>query len=302
MKTAILKWRAGILSALVLLTVVLTLALHFDRAGWFLDLLRMTDKIQRIPPAFGAFHLGWLISCVALGVFCALLGARSSGRHTDSVLFSFGIAFFLLETYKQLYSFYVIQDHVYDFGFFPFQFCSLPLYLCLLLPFLPSGPIKRALLSFLVLFETMGGCLVMGYPAFYDRVSLCIHTMLWHTLMIALGCFLLFSLDFGKSWRREVLPAVPIFLGSLALATVLNIVLHPMAQGSPNPLNLYYISPYGITHFVVVGDVRRWLGWFPALMTYAILFVFVGATLVFGIRFLIRQLALAIRQQKTEEK
>jgi hypothetical protein len=262
----------------------------------------MTDRVVDVPRAFGAFHLGWLTVCIALGVLGALLGTRAAGRHTDSVLFCFGLVFFLLEVYKQLYSFYVIQDRVYDFGFFPFQFCSLPIYLCLALPFLPSGRLKRAHLSFLVLFETMGGCLVMGYPAFYDRLSLCIHTMLWHTLMIALGCFLITSLGFGKSWRCEVLPAVPILLSSITLATLFNIALHPVAQGSPNPLNLYYISPYGVTHFIVVGDVRRWLGWFPALITYALLFIFVGATLVFGAAYLIQSVRVLAEKRKKQEK
>lgn len=296
------KVRLWILLALLAITAALLVCLRAGCADWLLSLLRLTDLVWEKPPAFGAFHLAWFLVCVVLAVLCAVIGSRSGAKHTDSVLFGFGVAFLILEVYKQLYSFYVIQDRVYDFGFFPFQFCSLPLYLCLLLPFLPSGRTRHALLSFLVLFETMGGCLVMTYPAFYDRLALCIHTMLWHTLMICLGCFLLFSCGFGKSWRREVLPAIPVFLVSLTLATVLNVALHPIAQNSPNPLNLYYISPYGNTHFIVVGDVRRLLGWAPALLTYAILFIFVGATLVFGVTFLARYAASLSSSRKKQEK
>jgi len=295
------KTRLAVLLCLLFVAAALVFALRQGRADWFLALLRLTDRVCEIPPAFGSFHLCWLVACVILAVLSATLGLRSSAKHTDSVLFAFGVGFFILEVYKQLYSFYVIQDRVYDFGFFPFQFCSLPLYLCLLLPFLRAGRCKEALLRFLVLFETMGGCLVMTYPAFYDRLSLCIHTMLWHTLMISLGCFLLFSRGYGKSWRREVLPAVPVFLISLILATLLNVLLHPMAQSSPNPLNLYYVSPYGITHFIVVGDVRRLFGWFPAILTYALLFIFVGATLVFLVGYLTRLLLSMHSARKKSE-
>ena len=134
----------------------------------------------------------------------------------------------------------------------------------------------------------MGGCLVMAYPRFYDRLSLSVHTMLWHTVMIAVGVLILFSRGYGRSWKREVLPSSIVFLISMIVATILNITLTPLAVDSPNPLNLFYMSPYEDTYFLVIRDVQAAFGWLPSLVTYVLLFIFVGATLVFGVAWLIR--------------
>jgi len=292
----------GILVGLFLSTGLSALALHAGKADWLFRVLRFTDVVWETPRAFEGFHFTCLGICVALAVVGGWIGSRIDKRNSDTIVFCFGVLFWILEAYKQFYSFYVLQDRVYDFGFFPLQFCSLPLYLCLLLPLLPTSRIKTALYHFLVLFETMGGCIVMGYPAFYDRLSLCIHTMLWHTLMILLGMILLVSHEYGKSWRHEVLPATPIFLLSLVLATLCNVLIYPFTANSPRPLNLYYLSPYGETTFMVVGDVRAACGWFPALLTYALLFVIVGAGLIFAAGYLIRILRLSVSRSRENEK
>lgn len=45
----------------------------------------------------------------------------------------------------------------YDWWFFPFQLCSLPMYLCLLLPFLKHKSMKTAVCTFLQDFNLLGG-------------------------------------------------------------------------------------------------------------------------------------------------
>ena len=277
---------------------VLLIALLGGGAKWLLDGLRATDVILQKPRAFGGFHLAWLLLCILLSAGLGVFGARNGRDMTDRVVFGAGLLLLVFELYKQAYSFFVLHQGTYDFGIFPFQFCSLPLYLYLLLPFLREGRVKDILYRFLALYGTMGGCLVMGYPASTDRLSLCVHTMLWHTVMIATGMLILFSRGYGKSWRREVLGTAPVFLGFLGLATLLNIVLTPFAVNSPNPLNLFYMSPYEETYFMVVGDVQRAFGWLPSLLTYALLFVFVGATLVFWAAFLIRQFVSCVAKRK----
>ena len=136
----------------------------------------------------------------------------------------------------------------------------------------------------------MGGCLVMVYPAFYDRLALCIHTMVWHTVMIAIGVMILFARGYGKSWRREMPSATVVFLETVLLATLLNVLLRPVALTSPNPLNLLYMSPYEKTYFILIRDVQRLAGWLASMVTYVLLFVFVGATLVFFVASVIQRL------------
>ncbi len=256
---------------------------------WALLLLRATDLVIAKPRAFGAFHFAALALCVIVCIGFGVWGAKCGRRNTDALVFGAGLLLLFMELYKQYYSYFVLNDHVYDFGFLPFQFCSLPLYLYLTVPFLREGRLKELFYRFLALYGTMGACLVMVYPAFYDRLSLCIHTMLWHTVMLAVGVFLLFARGYGASWRREVLlPAIP-FAAFFGISIALNVLLTPYTLHSPNPLNLYYMSPYvQPTRYFVIQDVQMHLGWAASIVCYLLLFVFVGATLVFFVTKLLR--------------
>ncbi len=289
----------GILTACVFLFLLFGISL-FSGSGFACAVLRATDLVWQAPPAFGAFHFAFLAACIVISTAFGIWGARSDARRADTVMLCAGVLLLAMEVYKQYYSYFVIQDRVFDFGFFPFQFCTLPLFLYLAVPFLREGRIKDALCKFSALFGTMGACLVMFYPAFYDRVSLCVHTMLWHTVMIAVGVFLIFSRGYGKSWRREVLPATVPFLIFVATAMVLNVALTPLAVQSPSPLNLFYISPYEPTRYFVIRDIRRSLGWEASVAAYVLLFIFLGAGLVFSVAYLLR--AIAARLEKTKKR
>ena len=256
--------------------------LFCGRAAWLYELLLASNILCDKPAPFGIFHLSWLSLCILLSAMLGVWGNRHGRKITDVTVLCAGGSLLLLEAYKQLYSFFILSGWQYDFSIFPFQFCSLPLYLYCIAPFLPDGKIKETLYQFLGLFGTMGGCLVMAYPRFYDRVSLSVHTMLWHTVMISIGVLILFSRGYGRSWKREVLPASIVFLISVTVATVLNVILTPLAIYSPNPLNLFYMSPYKSTYFLLIRDVQTQLGWLPSLLCYILLFIFVGATLIFG--------------------
>ena len=66
-------------------------------------------------------------------------------RAVDRILFCCGLFLSASELYKQLFLYYMINQGRYDWWYFPFQLCSLPMYFCLLLPFLPACRVKAAL-------------------------------------------------------------------------------------------------------------------------------------------------------------
>ena len=255
--------------------------------GFLSDLLHLTHFEWDRPRIFGAFHLSMLAFCLLLAALIPIFLRRVSGERLDRVIFGAGILLFVLELYKQLYHWCVIGNGSYNFGILPFQFCSWALYVYLLLPLLPSGRIKEAFYDFCALYLTMGGCIVMGYPMLYREIPLCLHTMLWHSVMIAVGVLILSRRGYGRRYLREMLPSTLIFLGTLGLATVLNLILTPLTEGSAQPLNLFYMSPYEGNNYILISDVWERFGWLTALICYALLFVFVGATLMWVLGWMI---------------
>lgn len=278
------KLRAGVVLLLVWSAVASFLLLRAGAAEGLLRLLKRTCRIPDPPlTAFGGFHLVCIAGCVALTLLAAGIAWRGVKERTlDRVVFCTGIGFFLLEWYKQLFHFFVLGNGTYDFSVFPFQFCSLPLYICLTAPMLGRRA-KRACYRFLALFGTVGGYLVMGYPSLPGTLSMCIHSMLWHTFMIALGVYLLIGLPCNGSWRRDWLPAAGMFLFFFAVATTLNLLLGPIARDAGSVLNLFYMSPFYTNGYLIVSDVRRLWGWGASVAAYLLLFLFAGSLPLYGI-------------------
>ncbi len=274
---------AGLLLGLLLLTVgSLHILLHDGGESLLRRSLQATHlPLTFKPKPFGAFHIISFAACLGLALLGILAAWRIPAdcreRTVDGMVFAAGLCFALLELYKQLYYFFILGNGSYDYTVFPFQFCSLPLYICLFSPLLPQGRAKQAFYAFLSLFGIVGGYLVIGYPRFYADVALSVHTMVWHTVMIALGCFLLTATACGKCFGRDYLPAAGIFLCSFGIATALNIWLYPMAEQAVGTLNLFYMSPYHSTYFMVISDVQQAYGWGASVVTYLLLFLIVGA-------------------------
>lgn len=269
--------RAWIVASFAAILLVLVLLLRQGATPWLVRFLRWMDtRPAKTPRAFGLFHFLWVGIAVLLSVFWGILAWRlpRKGREEkiDRRVFLCGVCFFWLEVFKQLLWCVAIFPTGYPFQIFPFQFCSLPLYLCLLAPMMPWRAFRTACYRFLALYGTIGGCLVVGYPAFPELPVLCFHTMIWHSLMIALGVYLLIATRTGKHFLGEWLPATALFLGSFAAATVLNVVLRDLPGEGSGVLNLFYMSPYQSTYFWGISDLWTQFGWGAATAGYLILF------------------------------
>lgn len=282
--------RLCVIAGLLLTAIGSLTAVLLRPDGLVAALIRSTHVIWPRPAIFGTFHLIMLGLCVGLMIVAALLYHKFPANRLDSLLFSAGVVLFLMELYKQLYYLIVLTGGTYNFGILPLQFCSYSLYLYLLIPLLPPGRFKEALLDFVALYQTMGGCIVMGYPTLYAEVTLSFHTMLWHTIMIGVGVLVLLVRGYKKPYLKELLPATIVFVATVGVAVVLNFALTPLAVDSLQPLNLFYISPYIQSHYIIIGDVQRAFGWAASVVVYVVMFVLIGANVVWligrGIKFL----------------
>lgn len=185
-------------------------------------------------------------------------------QDSDRILFSCGVFLSAAELYKQFFLFYVIYHQSYDWWFFPFQLCSLPMYFCLLLPFLPSGRIKTTLCTFMQDYGLLGGIAALIVPEGFRHIhwTLTLHGYVWHILLILISLFLLFT---GRSdvSRRNFTDTVPLFAACCCIATAVN-VLTP-GRGSAD---MFYISPYTPGTQPVFRELALYLGILPANLLY----------------------------------
>lgn len=274
------KLRLAVLLALLLCGAGIAVWAMADPDGIVRAFLDLTHFEIEKPPKYGVLHLLILAVTVLLTVFAGIMAVRITKERLDGIVFVIGVLFFVLELYKQLYYHTVLGNGHYNFAVLPFQLCSYALYLYLLVPLLPEGRVKSALYGFTAVYQTLGGGIVLAIPLFYKELSLTVHTVVWHILMVVGGFLILFCRGYGKRYVSELLPPLLIFLSVFTLGIVLNVVLDPYTESSAGVLNLFYLNPYGVTNNFLIGDVRNAFGWFPAVLTYIGLITVPGANLV----------------------
>ena len=278
-----IKKRLAILACTSVSLIIPFICLMVNPNGAVFNFLNFTHVIITKPKIFGGFHFLWLFVALGFALIAIILRKKLSEKRVESILFASGVVMLVMEVYKQLYVYYVLSSRHYNFGILPLQVCHYSLYCFLIIPLLKKGKIKRALTLFCALYQTVGGFIVLIYPTLYKELPLSLLTMSWHLIMIFNGINLLFKSCYKRAYLKDVLPPCVVFLATFLLANLLNFLLSPHIKDSLQPLNLFYISPYIQSTYVIIGDVQRLFGWFPSVICYAILFVFGGANLVWGI-------------------
>ena len=182
-----------------------------------------------------------------------------------------GIVLIVMELWKQLTLWLLVEGGQYNVWYFPFQLCSLPMYLALLYGMLRKRTgrrafiIKRALLTFLQDYGFLGGALALivheglmhpGHPL------LTAHGFLWHIVMLLTA---LYIHDRGLSDRssRGFRRTLPIFGIAAILAELINIALHRYGD-----CDMFYITPYHLSSQPVFRSIDAVIGRPAGILLY----------------------------------
>jgi len=256
------------------------------------------------PPSalpYSWFHFLFIGLTMVTGYIAIRLGrvyrrtTEEQGRltKTDQVVFRFGIFLLCIELYKQIFLGQIFTN--YQWYVFPFQFCSVPIYVCLIAPWLKKVRFKEACYSFLGIYAFIAGIGVMALPTsvFISQISICLHTMMWHGGMISIGLFLLANRRIGIE-IRQWFDASTILFGFIVISIVINLIVH---FAFPNQwLNAFFINPWLPSPFPVLGPILiagqaaygLFWGWLMYLVAYIIAFFLGGFIVYLGSGFFFR--------------
>lgn len=246
------------------------------------DFLRWTAWPMTPPSLYGPFHLLFFLFGSVLAVLIAYVLAKrlrihaaSYDTHFNQVLFITGLLLIIGELYKQSMYYFVIHPHTYDWWLFPFQLCSLPMYLCPLLFLIHTPEKHRLFCTFLLDFNMMGAVATFIDPSgiFHKYWTLTLHGILWHLILIFIGFFILFSNKADLSFRG-FMDTLPIFACFCLIAEFLNMLLH-----NYDNINLFYISPWSPSTQLIFRDIDKIFGR-PAGIGIYILAMTAGAALI----------------------
>jgi len=236
------------------------------------------------PKPYGVFHLVfWLAGLPA--VTLAAFSLRHTGEKANKrLLLGIGIFLSLAELYKQLFYTFYLGKGKYPFDRFPFQLCSIPMYLCLIVPWLKNGKLKQALYTFTASYGFMG-----GFVSYFSPESMCLpywtltlHSFTWHMTLISRAFYLVFRRRAGAR-LKDFLPAAAVYLCLCAVAFGINLLCY---RCPGNDVNMFFIGPKP-SPLVICRDIVKRFGWQVNSVVYisaltACAFLFYSAYLLIG--------------------
>lgn len=219
----------------------------------------LSGEFQETPVPYGWFHIMWLgIMLLAIVVVC-IYGRKLSDRTFRITLLVIAVTLILFEVYKQLDFSYDRSSDTWNYGwyYFPFQFCSVPMY-AMLIAGLTRGKVQEYICCFLATFGMIGGLITMFYPAtvFIPTIGICIQTMYWHATLVVVAV-LMWVNGRVKLEHKSVLKGALVFVVIVILAMLMNIIFHYTGDTEQYSFNMFYISPYensGLPVFGVLWD------------------------------------------------
>ena len=225
------------------------------------------------PPLFGAFHI-----CMALLMICfaAWLARLASHLDYDTRIKLLTITGWLLlasEVFKQLFVYRVVSGGVYNYWYIPFQLCSVPMYLCILLPVL-KGKTRDTVLTFMAGYTFVSAVATFIYPEDILRpyIVLTLHGFDWHGVLLfislTVGLTGMADLSF-KGWLRSTY----LFLSLSIVAILINVVTEMSSAESGRAhgyASMFYLSPYHPSNQPIVGTIEQTLGRPAAMLLYMI--------------------------------
>ena len=242
-------------------------------------LLELLDSKMETPTMYGWFHLLFFALSIILGVWLCLNFKKPDDKTVKRIIFIITIVAIVLEIYKQInFTFsYNGEEILADFQWyaFPFQFCSMPMYVGFLASIVKKGKLYDSLCAFLATFAVFAGICVMLYPeqVFVKTIGINIQTMVCHGSMISLGIFLLGS-GYVKSEHKTILKAIPVFTCAVVIAMIMNEIAYRSGLLETDTFNMFFISPHCEPSLPVYSTVQGIVPYPWCLFIYILVFSF----------------------------
>ncbi|SFG34916.1 TMEM164 family acyltransferase [Oribacterium sp. WCC10] len=191
--------------------------------------------------------------------------------NTDRVIVTFGVVFLMMEIWKQIMIWKVEFGGRYEIWYFPFQLCSMPMYLCLLYMALKeikcTKRFRAAILTFIRDYGFLGGIMALivhdglihqGFPL------LTAHGFIWHVLMLLLSIYISFK-HISLKGNSGFASTLPLFMILSVIAEVINVIFHNFGD-----CDMFYISPYHNSSQMIFDDIDSVIGRPLGIIVYLI--------------------------------
>lgn len=210
---------------------------------------------------YSFFHLALAAFGTCFAVACAVYLAGRPGIRPARLTFACGLILAACECYKQAFLYVVVYQYHYNWWYFPFQLCSIPMYLCLAYPFLGKAPgIQGIISTFLQDFGFLGGIMALAVPdgLLHPYKTLTLHGFFWHFLLIFLGIYCCRK-RLSEPGVRGFFRMLPLYffccITACAVNTAVQLIFYPESY-----TDLFYINCFFPSEQPVFGRISLAFG------------------------------------------
>lgn len=224
------------------------------------EFLKLTAIKMDLVQPYGLFHLAFFFIGLTLSFFISYGLRKISLKKLNWILFGLGIFLLVCEIYKQLFYTYYIGEGVYQNWIFPLQLCSIPMYICLIMPFIRNKKIYMSLCVFLISYNLLGGFVSFLEPSglIHEYYTLTYHAFIWHMMITFIG--LLVGLNSNIKYETKYFKYnIILFLVLCVIAFSINCIL-------PDT-NMFFVGP-NTSPIIFFKDISTKYGWFICDLIY----------------------------------
>ncbi len=264
------------------------------------EFIRSTHiEVENRPEPYGLFHILFTLLSVTVIIAVCYFMRKNKEMTFRRVLLSVGSILILSEIYKQIYYVYAAGGEGYDWYIFPFQLCSVPMYLCVAVGLMKKNKVRDALCEYLVSIGFLGGIMAYAEPSgiLNGHYFTLIHSCIWHALLVFIALYILFTDNAAHSlggYKRSML----VTCGVVICATMLNIIFSKKPD-----FNMCYISPFYNTPLAVFKSFDEFfegaLGYGAGRILSIIIYIIalmLGGFIIYSASYLIKKAVKKSRQ------
>lgn len=194
---------------------------------------------------------------IAVSAFCGIaLGKGRTGKRKLLLVSGFVLA--ASEVFKAVYLYFLFGS--YPWSDFPFQLCSIPMYLCFAYCF--TG--KLYFEQFIMVYSLIGAVASFCVPtAVFSRyIVLTAHSLFWHGYLFFLAVFLIIRAEKEELKIKNFFPVGVLYLILSVAAVAMNAAFADISGGR---MNMFFLGP-NYPDMLILNDIYTNSGWIPATL------------------------------------
>lgn len=227
----------------------------------------MGTLFSETPVIFGPQHIGFMIAIVIWNVLLHFSLKNASEKKMLTVLHYTGLFMMLAEVFKQWFVYVYVFDRTVNLWFFPWQLCSVAMYLAFAAKFFKEK-LQNACLIYLCTISLLTDivAILLPYDMLRDQIVLFCHSFIYHGLIIS--CAILAFHILKKRENIKFRYTAYLFLFTAFIAEIVNVTAHQIFNNKKVEPNMFYISPYYETTQPVFHDIAVNFGILTEIIVY----------------------------------